>query len=91
MLKSLRLPCRRTACTTLERWGEWREEGELTFKVANSTQKAYHGPNWLRIFMSLMKRIVCVLGKQKFPSFWQNIGNESCYIPEHSMKRLQNQ
>jgi len=49
MLKSLRLPCRRTACTTLERWGEWREEGELTLKVANSTQKAYHGPNWLRI------------------------------------------
>jgi hypothetical protein len=24
--------------------------GEVTLQVANSTQKAYHGPKWLRIF-----------------------------------------
>jgi len=39
--------------------------GELTIKVANATEKAYHGPNWLRIFHVTDKRIECVPGKHK--------------------------
>jgi hypothetical protein len=49
MLKSLRVPCRRT-CTTLERWGEWREEGEPNIKDSKFNSKSISLPNWLRIF-----------------------------------------
>jgi hypothetical protein len=67
--------------------------GETNIKGGNFNSKStYHGPNWLRIFhVTDEKDTVRATKTQKFPSSWQNIGNESCYIPEHSVKRLQNQ
>jgi len=46
MLKSLRVPCHRTACTTLKRQGEWREEGQTNIKGSNLNSKSI---SWAKV------------------------------------------